>query len=550
MMQTTFLLWSQYNQTIPRTHQSIQNHHLSFGSRNNNNKKNNNKMKSGSFEEAISPSGSQEDALLFSGIQTNSPRPKKNLLKKGGHKFVAAIKSLQCSPRVEGETYGKLESRKSDKKKNLLPPPIDPTQQSHSKPVLFIANFDDFESTNQNHYAMETGSVSKSLELEKVLVRLDSRDLESNHNDHSGVGVDDSLEIFTNNTNETDESNPNEQDKKSDVIQDLWNVSDPPLQMEDNDEQPAAPTEVSASAFPLSEWETPPSPEPFLQNALRQHSQDSNDTPRTCNKSLILTPKHQARLSFGTDNAENDDSYPNNNNNNKEDLFGKPPKELFHHSLSLGDSLSPTEDNSPCRSSGTSSEESQTKIHKKDENRHYLPQQQHQQLDMLNLPAMKSRRPQHRNSIEKNLTPTEKTPATTPNRSNNDSGSKSPQSDGSPISSTVSSFVFSTADGNPQKPKSQARRRVVSPESTSPGFFWKTHPKEDPKQQQTPHSSSSSSSSTQHVHILSPSSPAFFWKTHPRVTIKSYHFQQPIVRRVNSRLDTGLRHHIAGVAMS
>ena len=526
-------------------------------------------MKSnGSFEDAISgepilaaSSGSwdQNDVLMLLRQDSSQPEDhnpnssKKNPgLLKG--KFKAAIKSLQCSPRVEGDSHGKQKGKHNNHKKNntMLPPvstttTTEPLNYSPQQQPVFIANFDEFETMNQianTPVHVETGSVSSALELEKVLDRLDSRDASKNDDI---ILNHDNLEIFTNNTNDTDDTydnNNDDEDKKSDVIQDLWNVSDPPLQFDDQNEQDNLnPTQINASAFPLSEWESPPSPKPLIHKELSQYSQDSNDTPRTCNKSLILTPKNQERLSIESSSENN------------EDLFGKPPKELFHRSLSLGDSLSPTDDDSPpCRSSGNFSGESHPNTQQQQQQHQKY---QYQSLDTLNLPAMDAKR----HSTDKNKTlmvqhtekmnsrrhsadnknlmvqPMEENVATTRDRSNSNSNSNSPQSDGSPLSSTVSSFVFSTADGN--QAKQQQRRRVVSPEATSPGFFWKTHPKGD-DQRQPP--------APQHSKPEIPTSPSFFWKTHPRVTIKSYHYQNVPVRRVNSKLGTGL--HLAEVATS
>jgi len=515
----------------------------------------------GSFEDAISgepilaaSSGSwdQNDVLMLlrqdssqsEDSHLNSPKKNQGLLKG---KFKAAIKSLQCSPRVEGDSHGKQKGKHNNHKKNnnMLPPTsmtIEPLNDIPQQPV-FIANFDEFETMNKIANApvhVETGSVSSALELEKVLNRLDSRDASKN----DIILNHDNLEIFTNNTNDTDDThdnnnnNNNDEDKKSDVIQDLWNVSDPPLQFDDQNEQDHVnPTQINANAFPLSEWESPPSPKPLIHKEHSHYSQDSNDTPRTCNKSLILTPKNQERPSIESSSENN------------EDLFGKPPKELFHRSLSLGDSLSPTEDDSPCRSSGNSSGESHPSLQQQQQTQQY----KYQSLDTLNLPAMNARRhssdknknlmvqntektnSRRHSSDKKNLMvqPMENDKPTTPDRSN----SNSPQSEGSPLSSTISSFVFSTADGN--QAKQQHRRRVVSPEATSPGFFWKTHPKGD-DQRQPP--------APQRSKPEIPTSPSFFWKTHPRITIKSYHYQNVPVRRVNSKLGTGL--HLAEVATS
>ena len=503
--------------------------------------------------DGVSPTEESNGLLNNEHKPSSSPRVTNNnikrnegLLKKSSHKFVSAIKSLQCSPRVEGD-YGKLEEKKKTNENNnennnssMLPQRVQ--EQQRDPQSVFIANFDEFQSKNDSSSPLiETGSVSKNLDLEKVLVRLDSIDTGNN-----SVTVHEALEIFTNGTdetNDTNDGNENENDRKSDVIQDLWNLSG--LEQRQID-----PTQVSSSAFPLSEWDEPKSPKQApIQHEFSQYSNDSNDTPVTCNKSLILTPNNNnnERLCLRTDQAVTSSS---------DDFYAKPPKELFHRSLSLGDSLSPTEDDSPCSPDMTVGESSPGEASPKNKatndsgyNTHRPNRPPQRKPDALKLPIMDTRRrrrtltPESRSkdnnkNVLRRVEQFEKGFTASPATQQNPKSTRTlpSQERDSPVSSTVSSFVFSTDENGPES--SRANRRMASP-----SFFWKTHPK-TPEEKET---------RQQPPNVVSPEPilPAFFWKTHPRVTIKSYHFQQrrTIVRKVNPNLEGG-RHHIAKVAVS
>ena len=486
-------------------------------------------------------SGLLKNDEAFSPRATTNQKRNGGLLKKSGHKFVAAIKSLQCSPRVEGE-YGKLEEQKkkpnSKKHKNNEVPPHSSQEQNDNPQPIFIANFDGFQQQEDKSPPVETRSVSKNLELEKVLVRLDSMEFESNsvpatHNND--------LEIFTNNTDETNDTiDTTENDRKSDIVQDLWNLSGRPPQQPQHQIDA---TKVSSGAFPLSEWEEPTTPtRSIIQQEFSHYSNDSNDTPLTCNKSLIMTPKNERPNIAAETNTE-------------DDFYAKPPKELFHHSLALGDSLTPTEDDSPSHNNSIAAFPSETFQNKNKNNSSVSNRPPQQRLEALNLPTIEPTRSRVRTgtpnlsfmdrnqSILRRVQQFEKgfsaRQANQPKQeTTNPSPSPSlPQDENSPNSSTVSSFVFST-DG---LESSKANGRT----SASPSFFWKTHPKTT-KEKGTPPPQPQSTMSPE------PFSPAFFWKTHPRVTTKPYNFQQSksIVRKVNTKLESAGRHQIAEVAVS
>ena len=355
------------------------------------------------------------------------------LLKKSGQKFVAAVKSLQCSPRVDANGKEKRKNLNTNKNNKSSVPP-EPVEQNDDTEPTFVANFEEFQPHNDHSATVESGTASSDLPPK------------------------------------------------------------PPQHQND-------PSQVSSSAFPLSDWEEPKSP----TGSLIQHSyysNDSNDTPLTCNRSLISTPKNERTDETAETSAE-------------DDLNAKPPKELFHHSLSLGDSLTPTDDHSP----------GQTNSNKRigDSAKSHCPPQH--ELNALNLPIMDSttrRRIETPGSnhnqnnknvlsrvqqFEQGISPSSAeqqhsitTKATTP------SPSPTPEDDETPNSSTVSSFVFSTVELEPPK----ANHRT----SASPRFFWKTHPKTVQEEEKV-----SSDPQPTSPEIFSP---AFFWKTHPRVTTKSY----------------------------
>ncbi len=371
------------------------------------------------------------------------------LLKKSGRKFVAAIKSLQCSPRVDAN--GKEKRKKANNAKNSKNSvsPERAEEQSDDPQPIFVANFEEFQPHNDPSPTVENGTASSDLPPK------------------------------------------------------------PPQHQND-------PPDVSSSAFPLSDWEEPKSPTgSLIQNQLSLYSNESNDTPLTCNRSLVSTPKNERTEETAETSAEND-------------LYAKPPKELFHHSLSLGDSLTPTDDNSPGQMNSKDAsrgEDLRNRITSNSGKSHRPPRDE---LNALNLPIMDSTRRRrietpglNHNQDTKNVlrrvqqfeqvvSPSSvkqqhsvTTKRTTP------SPSPPPEDDESPISSTVSSFVYSTVNLEPPK----ASHRI----SASPRFFWKTHPK--PVQEEEKVSPDPLPKSPEIF------SPAFFWKTHPRVTTKSYNFQ-------------------------
>lgn len=493
---------------------------------------------------------SEEDSLPLVSAPRTVVKRNPGFIKKGSTKFVAAIKSLHCSPRVEEPgDYGKLQENRKAKGSSHHALDDSPEQQHNNilEEPIFVANFDNFDSmqNNPSHGVVEQGSISKNLELEKVLVKLDSRSFDTGAqsvNDHEN-----DLEIFTTDTDETNstidngrEIAENEKEYDDDIkiydhdIIDLRNIS----------------RRMSQISPPSS-----PTPSSLIKNEFSQYSNDSNDTPVTCNKSLILTPKMD-HLHYLRDEERMED----------ENDFGcLPPKEVLHHNLSLGDSLSPTEEDSPCKppdqrasadaSKAGSIEASKSKAVTPNILPRIGPARQQQGLETLKLPVMNGGR-RRRDSpsaadivlnrvqqFEKQLTGFSKTAA--PGRTANPVAAKmpsQPQDDDSGISSTVSSFVFSVDSGQSTL-DGKAKPAVVTPEHpTSPGFFWKTRPPciEEEKEMEPP---------TVRCSSFGHPSPAFFWKTHPRVTIKSYHFQQrkSSIRRVNTQLESGrsMHHRIA-----
>jgi hypothetical protein len=550
------------------------------------------------------------------------------LIKKGSSKIVAAIKSLQCSPRVDASDYGKLKETKknkgsssnnnnNDNDNNILQSSNhhledcssksiktdgrhnlyqQPQQSSHEEPV-FVANFDNFanfELMQDQLLVFEKGYVvSNNLELENILVNIDAND---------------TLQIFTTDTNDTedtidinDENIITENGQKNEeydaddnqIIDDLRNTISGLSQNETvtakiyssaevsgrNEADGSTPTSTSSSSSSSSS-----KPKRLIQNEFSQFSNDSNDTPVTCNKSLILTPNNKERLRYGRKEEQQDSGDDDN------DFWCRPPKEVLHTSLSLGDAISPTENDSPFRpdqdqssdevsaepSYGEASKHKDMSIIGRDgsgngdklDHDYHRPTDHHSQqhkIETLKLPVMNGRRggtlslSSPKENVLRRAQQFEKQQAggtsyiskyaTEKVISNEKKGmSTTPQEDddASAVSSSyVSSFVFSTADnGHNLDCNANHHDVVANSDPNSPAFFWKTHPREHEErgmQQQK---------AVNHYAVINseqPNSPAFFWKTHPRVTIKSYRFQQrkASIRKVNTKLESGrsMLHH-------
>ena len=502
------------------------------------------------------------------------------LIKKGGSKIVAAIKSLQCSPRVDASDYGKLKEKKKNKgssnKNNngngsnneLIATDVrhNLSQQPQQEVPVFVADFDNFanfESVQDQRPVVEKDSVSNHSELENVLENIDASDI---------------LQIFTTDTNDTEDTTDNNDESRrkngqkneeydaaadddNQIIHDLRNTISGLSQNEtDFMGKTYSSAEVSGcnvnvkadGSTPSSRSSSPSSlkPKRLIQNEFSQYSNDSNDTPLTCNKSLILTPKNNnERLHYGRKEEEQEDSGDNDN-----EFWCLPPKEVFHTSLSLGDAISPTEgDNSPCRpdqdqsrSDEVSAEPRYGEASKKSKDMSTIGPQQHT-IEALKLPVMNGRRGGTSESILHMVQQFEKQQAggtSYISKYATEGISTAPQEgdDASAVSSSyVSSFVFSASDHSHNLDgKANHHDAVVNSDPTSPSYFWKTqlreHEKRGMQQQQK--------SVNNHYAVINseqPTSPAFFWKTHPRVTIRSYHFQQrkaSNIRKVNTKLES------------
>jgi len=493
------------------------------------------------------------------------------LVKRSSNKFVAAIKSLQCSPRVDASDYSALEETKnkcsSSSSSNINQPSSQTNsinsrhnqyhqqqqQIGHQQKDLF-ANFANFESIKNELPIDDKVSILKNLELEKVLEKLDNMD----PNSMPRRSVIPNFEIYSNDTEDTEDSIDNdecvrengENKEECDDIEDLRDVSGLKLGYSAH---VSGCSEANGLAVTSSS-----KPKLLIQNEFSQFSNDSNDTPVTCNKSVILTPNND-RLQY----SRNEEQY----SGDSIEFYCKPSKEILHRSLSLGDSLSPTEDDSPCRSdlriliseasrdealSSTNMLKRMSTIHCNDDEDnldHDCHFQQH--LEMLKFPVMNVNRGMSgSSSTEENVlckvkqiemqqaatsffsyknayightdtysesSGVNKSPVTGKIVSNEKKTISVLRDDASAVSSIVSSFVFSS--DNEHKLECKVNQAVVNSETASPAFFWKIHPHE--------HNQGGMQQKRNHAVVNSePTVPAFFWKTHPRVTIKSYHFQK------------------------
>mmetsp|Transcript_13717 Transcript_13717/g.32130 ORF Transcript_13717/g.32130 Transcript_13717/m.32130 type:complete len:542 (+) Transcript_13717:136-1761(+) len=481
-------------------------------------------------------------------------------IRKGGNKFVAAIKSLQCSPRVDKSDYCKLEQMGKPSTNNQQQHHRFQRRQLSDEQPAFFADFENFEPMRG-----DLPSVSKKLELNRVLEKIDNFDgkiiIPADSEDSN------ELEIFTCDTDDTmenDESLRKSTEKDDDDdIECLRTTSGLKLD--------------STVTFTKAGVWTPSQEKPLIENEFSQFSIDSNDTPVTCNKSIILTPKHE-----GFNHSRNDEQQSGN-----DDFDWKPPKELLHRSLSLGDSLSPTDEDSPDQQYSSNQvleasysqdfmiknnlNEGPSSYCKGDNDnnvrfRGILPSKM--SMEDLKFPDMSVKRGSidsifAEGDVLRKVEKIERQEAVSSSfmkmsdfspegrettgidsqgdktdKFNSDGGKacSAEQDISSPFSSTVSSFTFSSDHGNNFGDKEN--QTTAHPEQPSSSFSWKTHSRN--------HNGRRMQQKSNDVAVNSePISPPFFWKTHPRVTIKSYHFQQrkATFRKVNTKLKNGRSMH-------
>ncbi|VEU44730.1 unnamed protein product [Pseudo-nitzschia multistriata] len=454
----------------------------------------------------------------------DSPRTKtsgkKKLAEKAGSKLACAIKALQCSPRVDREggdkyTGGPLsedrqslrggEERRSTRDRYLL--------HKQERSPDFVADFANFESMEydqeQQQQAPALVSVSTTLELEKVLANLDNSSIQHSNThgfaDAEGatphtqtqprsVDSDDELEIYADSTCTLDTANDiNENENENDNDNDNHeNQNDVDYDC-DSDSEHHQRGAIEASASSRSPPGSPSQLHKTIENEFGRYSTDSNDTPVTCNKSLVVLPTPPSPHGNGGDGeflGNSNGSLSGSGTAHAGDpngLFGKPPKTILHRSLSLGDALSPTEDDdgSPIRwhrPSGGVEE------HKDDVANHPgRPSARQQQIELLQLPVMEEgprqglpagfvgeSGPGGQGSGLHTNAPAHHGLAATRIRDENDDVSAL-------TSSTVSSFVFSRVSQQSETTWSLLRQQHRpagrdAPEAVRRGFFWKTRP--------------------------------------------------------------------------
>jgi len=416
--------------------------------------------------------------------QTFAPQPlfgkcNTKLIKKGGEKVVAAMKSLQCSPRAGGKDYEKLETKErknivkdnafSSTKSNENPHGQQQEEYNDQKPV-FVANVDRFESMR---------------DILDILDNLGEKNVPTQR-------ICNDLEIFTNVTDDSLDDdrgrNNNEQhdDQYDDIVDNLRNITRPSLDRDHN-------VDDGFSSPPRSNQKL------LTQTELNYFSNNSNDTPVTCNKSLAMTPNNEhLYLSRKDEKNDGDDN----------DTFGKPPKELLHHSLSLGDAISPAE---------------HIFDHDNGATKH-----RHSRIEDLNLPVLDRGKgvldssAKDGNSVRKIGQINKFQYSSSLFSEQSDVGSTGTgtqslrstlQDDVSPMSSTISSFVFSSDGGH--NTTFETSQTTDNLESISSALFRKTYQREYKGRQMQRRAN--------HLVVNSKHTPpAFFWKTHPRFTIKSY----------------------------
>jgi hypothetical protein len=207
--------------------------------------------------------------------------------------------------------------------------------------------------------------------------------------------------------------------------------------------------------------------------------ENSSDTPTTCNRST-LTPSATPRESIRVQGRENfvDQGYES------------PLRRILHRSLSLGDALSPGEDDSPSRLQSPETDQD-----------HFHPPCSNDATETT--PVVLLQLPHFENKSSNAVLVQETLEiAQRHHRVDNEGapqGCNTAANDDNSFS-TVSSF---TVTSNGQQPKSQ-------------------------KEEMQPRSRNCKNAG-RHTGTTTTLRP-FFWKTHPGVTFKSYHFQQPKVR--------------------
>jgi hypothetical protein len=246
--------------------------------------------------------------------------------------------------------------------------------------------------------------------------------------------------------------------------------------------------DTAAATTTTTTTKSVPLPVPFSPDSQQQQQEGtlfasdvSNDTPTTCNRSL-LTPTTNPQQKQHHISATSQDDH----NNSTTD--GRPPKHILHRSLSLGDALSPADDDSPpverprrqedpkrtsatlyfsddCFGPSSSSAED-------DELKRYLQVPTMEELSSRGslVPVNEDTTVEH-GSLSNILL--QSAPVTTKVYTERTNPPPPPPLKDDDSFSTVSSF---TIGPNIHQRKNQAVQEKQLPRPTAPPFFWKTHP--------------------------------------------------------------------------
>ena len=297
-------------------------------------------------------SGSDASRIEINRVRDNKRRnyqKKKNIA-------VSAIKALQCSSRATDDAnnnnnnnnnnnsyvydnfdYKKDDEeekrRKKEQQQQKQKQKLDDSNDDNDGGAVRFGNFTaNFELDNGSYDTLDKAfiwgkrAINPDEETNNTIVMYSEQQQQQQQQLPPNDSVDD-LVIFTDDTNEDDDDD----DDGDVIVDDKGNIVNPYVAEEkkynddDNHNHNHNHNDASTSTQPLN---------PLIKQGIRQFSNDSNETPIACNKSL-------------DDDDDDDDGDDVNNDIYSDDLFNddNEMRQILHHSLSLGDTLSPTDGN-------------------------------------------------------------------------------------------------------------------------------------------------------------------------------------------------------------
>ncbi|KAG7365240.1 hypothetical protein IV203_038443 [Nitzschia inconspicua] len=411
------------------------------------------------------------------------------------NRLACAIQALKCSSRAEDDdesndlvTSGYHRPLEEKYRQSLFEPnqddavqwKEDPSQQSRSHLSTQELNHEISKCLPSRNDRLPVVVNFADFDCDAALEAVSRRreaisDDHPNHSELTNVGSNEDLQIFSDDTpDEVDET----ESTKNIMVQSLGGQLDAPMVVQN---------------LPLT---------PMQDECGRLKTDDSSDTPTTCNRSLLSPQSGKAMELAQSKYGQSTSSHCSDDLEDKN--AGKPPRRLMQKSLALGDALSP-DDESPHLKEGHDviTNEANASTLTTTGHAHNYTQSRNDFLQLSDIGEKKSqarllREEKKVDTIDRSAGPHQDARPTMQIKGRLSQENVRNDEDGS--FSSVSSFSVTSTDvksSSPQLVHKESDRRKSS----------LTRNMVNKGNQPTPR--------------------PFFWKTHPPVTFKSYHFQQP-----------------------